>query len=191
MQDKSNGYEAIAEAFSHGRTLSIGPAIVRKWSARLQPSASILDLGCGSGIPISETLLHQGFTVYGVDASETLAAKFRERFPDAAVECNSVEESSFFNRTFDAVTAWGLLFLLSAETQRNLIGKVAGALNRNGHFLFTSPREACSWIDRMTGFPSISLGHEVYAEQLAAHGLLLVGTDEDQGSNHYYFATRV
>jgi 2-polyprenyl-3-methyl-5-hydroxy-6-metoxy-1,4-benzoquinol methylase len=121
VRDKSNGYEAIADAFTHARTLSIGPSIVRKWATRLQPGTSILDIGCGSGIPISETLLQEGFTVYPVDASEALVAKFRERFPDAAVECNSVEESSFFNRTFDAVLAWGLMFLLPADTQRNLI----------------------------------------------------------------------
>jgi 2-polyprenyl-3-methyl-5-hydroxy-6-metoxy-1,4-benzoquinol methylase len=190
VRDRSNGYEAIAEAYTRARTLSIGPSIVRKWAARLQPGASILDIGCGHGIPISETLLQEGFAVHGVDASETLVAKFRERFPDAPVECNSVEESPFFNRTFDAVLAWGLMFLLPADAQRNLIGKVARALNRQGHTLFTSPKEACSWMDGMTGLPSISLGHEAYKQELAAHGLELVGNDKDEGENYYYFATR-
>ena len=105
MQDKSNGYEAIAEAFTDARTRSIRPGIVRKWARRLQPGAAILDIGCGHGVPISETLLQEGFAVYTVDASETLVSKLRSNFPDAAVECNSVEESSFFNRTFDAVLA--------------------------------------------------------------------------------------
>lgn len=190
VQDKTNGYEAIAEAFTRSRTPSIGPKIVRKWATRLQPGSAILDIGCGYGVPISETLLQEGFVVYGVDASETLVAKFRERFPDAAVECNSVEASSFFNRTFDAVLAWGLMFLLSADTQRAVFGKVARALNRDGHFLFTSPREACSWMDGMTGLPSISLGHGMYEQELAAHGLVLVGNDKDEGDNYYYFATK-
>ena len=53
------------------------------------------------------------------------------------------------------------MFLLPAGTQLNLIGKVTRALNRHGHFLFTSPREASSWMDTMTGLPSISLGHQV------------------------------
>jgi len=77
-----------------------------------------------------------------MDASETLVARFSQLFPDAAVECNSVEESSFFNRTFDAVLAWGLIFLLSADAQRNLIGKVARTLNPNGHFYSLHPRTA-------------------------------------------------
>jgi hypothetical protein len=41
-----------------------------------------------------------------------------------------------------------------------------------GHFLFTAPRQACSWLDGMTGLPSISLGHDAYAHELAAHGLV-------------------
>jgi 2-polyprenyl-3-methyl-5-hydroxy-6-metoxy-1,4-benzoquinol methylase len=188
VPDKSNGYEAIAEDFTRGRTPTIGPRIVRKWAKRLPPGACILDIGCGCGIPISEALLQDGFTVYGVDASATLISKFRDQFPSALVECSSVEDSLFFGRSFDAVVAWGLIFILPAETQRSLIGKVARALNRHGQFLFTSPKQACTWMDSMTGLPSISLGHEVYEQELAAHGLVLVGNDEDEGDNYYYFA---
>jgi 2-polyprenyl-3-methyl-5-hydroxy-6-metoxy-1,4-benzoquinol methylase len=190
VPDASNGYEAIAEAFIRARTPSIGPKVVRKWAAGLQPGASILDIGCGHGVPISEVLLQDGFTICGVDASETLVAKFRERFPGVAVECGSVDESGFFSRTFDAVLAWGLMFILPADTQRRLIGKVARALNCNGRFLFTSPKQACSWMDGMTGLPSLSLGHEVYERELKAHGLQLVGNEEDEGDNYYFFAVK-
>jgi 2-polyprenyl-3-methyl-5-hydroxy-6-metoxy-1,4-benzoquinol methylase len=191
LRDKSNGYEAIAESFTRARTLSIGPKIVRQWAKRLRPGASILDIGCGNGIPISKALLDEGFTVYGIDASKTLVADFEKRFPDVPVECGSVEESVFFNRTFDAGIAWGLMFLLPADTQVRLIGKVAHALHRHGHFLFTSPRDACSWMDAMTRLPSISLGHDVYVQELVAHGLALVGNDEDEGENYYYFARKL
>lgn len=188
--DRSNGYEAIAEAFVHARSPSIGPAVVSKWMQRLPPGASILDIGCGYGVSISQTLLQQGFAFHGVDASETLVGEFRRRFPDAAVECSSVEESTFFHRTFDAVVAWGLMFLLPPETQRHLIGKVAHVLNQPGYFLFTSPREACSWLDGMTDLPSVSLGHDEYEHVFKAHGLALIGNDEDEGGNYYYFAAK-
>ena len=191
MQDKSNGYEAIAEAFTRARRPHIGPKTVLEWAKRLQPGASVLDIGCGNGVPISKALLDEGFAVHGMDASETLVAEFRKRFPEATIECSSVEDSTFFNRTFDAVVAWGLMFILPAEVQRTVIGKVGHALNRQGQFLFTSPREACSWTDGMTGLPSISLGHQVYAEELAANGLALIGNDEDEGQNYYYFATKL
>lgn len=129
MPDASNGYENTAEAFIRARRPSIGPTVVRRWATGLRAGASILDLGCGSGVPISEALLQEGFPIYGVDASATLIAKFRERFPGVPLECSPVEESLFFSRSFDAAVAWGLMFLLPVDTQRNLIGKVARALN--------------------------------------------------------------
>jgi hypothetical protein len=125
-----------------------------------------------------------------VDASKSLVAAFTNRFPGVIVECNTVEDSQFFDRTFDAVVAWGLLFILSPDMQRLLIAKVARALNSAGHFLFTSPRRACRWEDGMTGLPSISLGHEAYEEELSANGLRLVGNDVDDGENYYYFARK-
>ena len=190
MQDSSNGYQATAETFILARSPTIGLRIVKKWAKGLPSDASILDIGCGHGIPISGALLQHGFTVYGVDASATLVARFRERFPHAPVECNSVEDSLFFSRTFDAVVAWGLFFILPALTQLSLIGKVARALNQRGHFLFTSPMQACSWRDSMTGLTSTSLGRQRYEQELVAHRLLLVGNDEDEGGNYYYFAVK-
>ena len=190
MPDGSNGYENIAEAFIRTRRSWIGPTVVRKWAAGLRPGASILDLGCGSGVPISEALLQDGFAVYGVDASATLIAKFRERFPAVPLECNTVEESLFFSRKFDAAIAWGLMFLLPVETQRSLIGKIARALNADGHFLFTAGKEADTWSDNMTGLHSSSLGHDAYQQELEAHGFRLVGNDVDEGDNYYYFAAK-
>ena len=190
MRDKSNGYEAIAEHFSRARTVSIGPRIVREWTKGLADGATILDLGCGYGIPISQTLLQDGFTVYGVDASPTLVSKFRKQFPNTPVECSPVEESAFFSRTFDAVIAWGLIFILPVESQRILIDKVARVLNPNGKFLFTATKEPVTWMDNLTDLPSISLGHEVYEQELAAHRLVLVGNDQDEGGNYYYFAIK-
>ncbi len=141
-------------------------------------------------MPISETRLQEGFNVYGVDASESLVQDFRNRFPAATVECNAVEDSHFFHRNFDAVVAWALMFLLPAEIQRKLIAEVARVLNPRGHFLFTSPQEACSWTDAMTGLRSLSLGHEAYETDLRESGLGLVGNMVDEGENYYYFAKK-
>jgi 2-polyprenyl-3-methyl-5-hydroxy-6-metoxy-1,4-benzoquinol methylase len=104
-QDKSNGYEEVAERFMSARNPRTGAAIVREWSHKLPPRTTILDLGCGHGVPISQTLIEEGFTVFGVDASPTLIEAFRKRFPNAFAECSAAEDSEFFERTFDGVVA--------------------------------------------------------------------------------------
>ena len=189
--DRSNGYEANAAEFMAGRgTSDVGVAPVRAWARSLRPGATILDLGCGHGLPIACALMEDGFTIYGVDASETMTAAFRSRFPGAHIACETVQESRFFSRTFDGAVAWGLMFLLPAEVQIALIRKVAPALVRGGRFLFTSPRQQCTWADNLTGLESLSLGASAYESALHDAGFRLAGTHQDEDDNHYYDAVR-
>ena len=191
--DRSNGYEEIALTFISGRGRNhsgVGAAVVADWSKLLSAGATVLDLGCGTGIPVSQALIERGFNVYGVDASPTMVAAFRANFPNVPVECAAVEDSDFFGQTFDGVVAWGLLFLLDAEVQCRLIGKVAGVLRSGGRLLITAPRQSCSWRDAMTGGISISLVQEAYRKALEAEGMSLVGTHCDEDENHYYFAQK-
>jgi SAM-dependent methyltransferase len=137
-------------------------------------------------VPISEALTNEGFVVYGIDASPTLASTFHRRFPRAHLACEAIEHSRFFDRTFDGVIAVGLMFLLPAEAQRATIHKVGRALNGGGRFLFTSPAQKCTWTDVLTGRESLSLGAEEYKAVLSDAGLTLIGEHEDEGANHYY-----
>ena len=79
--DRSNGYEDNAERFMVIRNARIGAAAVSDWANGLSAGSSILDLGCGHGVPISQALIENGFAVHGIDASAKMIAAFRERFP--------------------------------------------------------------------------------------------------------------
>ncbi len=189
--DLSNGWDAIAaELIARREKSRIGITVVRRWAHSLPRGASVLDLGCGSGVPVSEALIHEGLVVYGLDASPTLVAAFRGRFPRADVACEAVETSRFFGRTFDAVIAVGLLFLLSVEAQKVVIAKIGLALNPGGRVLFTSPSQECTWADLMTGRQSCSLGASSYITLLSEAGLRLIAEYVDEGENHYYDAVR-
>lgn len=189
--DASNGYESVAAKFIAAREQSsIGIEVVRTWARNLSSGAAILDLGCGTGVPISQLLIEAGFRIYGVDASPTLVAEFHRRFPQMSVACEPVETSAFFAKTFDGVVAIGLMFLLPADVQRSLIFKVASALNRGGHFLFASPSQVCEWTDLMTGRLSRSLGEDAYITLLAEAGLVIIGNYTDEGGNYYFHALK-
>jgi len=189
--DRSNGYETIAEEFITIRNRSnIGVTAVLDWARFLPPGGAILDLGCGHGIPISKTLIDEGFAVYGIDASARMIDAFRDHFPQTPTECSAIEDSTFFDRRFDGALAWGLMFLLAPEAQATLIQKVASALKPGGRFLFTSPHRACEWLDSLTGRKSVSLGSATYRTIVESEGLALVGEAEDEGQNNYYFACK-
>ena len=172
-------------------TSGVGTSAIRQWVRALPFGATVLDLGCGTGLPITNVLIGEKLTVYGIDASPTLVAAFRQNFPDTPVACEAAEESSFFHRQFDAVIAVGLLFLLPASVQETIIQKVSDGLNPGGKFLFTSPPVKTEWVDILTGQGSASPGAEMYQTWLSASGLTLREQFEDEGNNHYYAAVKL
>ena len=194
MTDASNGYEGIAAEFLAGRgrasSTAVGAREVRNWARTLPSGATVLDLGCGPGLPITKVLVEEGLNVYGIDGSPSLVNAFRHNFPEIPIACESVQDSLFFNRLFDGVIAWGLIFLLLPEDQRRLIQRVANILVPGGRFLFTSSPEVepLVWNDAMTGLESRSLGPAEYRKLLSDAGLRVTREYEDIGENHYYDA---
>jgi SAM-dependent methyltransferase len=196
MTDRSNGYETVSADFlarrgnSRTRSNAIGVNAVRKWAKTLPYGSSVIDLGCGPGVPITVVLVEEGLKVFGVDAAPSFVAAFRHNLPGTPIACEPVLESSFFNRTFDAVLSIGLIFLLNAEEQHHLIRRCADILVPGGRLLFTSTAKPHVWNDAMTGMESISLGAEEYRRQLAAVGLSVTSEYEDEGQNHYFDALK-
>ena len=196
MTDASNGYEGIAAEFLAGRgrasSTAVGAREVRNWARTLPSGATVLDLGCGPGLPITKVLVEEGLNVYGIDASPSLVNAFRHNFPEIPIACESVQDSLFFNRLFDGVIAWGLIFLLLPEDQRRLIQRVAKILVPGGRFLFTSSPEVepLVWNDAMTGLESRSLGPVEYRKLLSEAGLRVTSEYEDVGENHYFDARK-
>jgi SAM-dependent methyltransferase len=186
----------VAAQFLAGRgkapSTGIGAMAVQEWARTLRRGATVIDLGCGSGRPITAALLTEGLNVYAIDASPTLTEAFRRNFPNTPVACEAVEESALFDRTFDGVVAWGLIFLLSPDAQRRLIRRVAEILVPGGRLLFTSCAgvEPLVWNDAMTGLESRSLGAAEYRRELSGVGLSVIREYEDEGQNHYFDALK-
>lgn len=192
--DRSNGYEAVAAEFlarrGSGRSTGIGVHAVREWAQMLPKGVAVLDIGCGPGFPITEVLASEKLDVFAIDAAPSFVQAFQRNLPNTPIVCEAVQDSTFFDRTFDGVLAWGLMFLLSPEDQRRLIRRIANILVPGGRLLFTSPAEPLVWNDAMTGLESRSLGAEEYRKQLSAVGLFVTSEYEDEGQNHYFDASK-
>lgn len=194
MSDRSNGYERVAAEFLAGRggapSTAVGTRRVRDWARALPRGAAVLDLGCGPGIPITKVLIDEGLEVYAIDAAPSLVEAFRHNFPHVPVACESVVDSSFFERTFEGVVAWGLMFLLQPHEQRRLIERIGDILAPDGRLLFTSEAEPMVWSDAMTGLESRSLGAVEYRRLLSSVGLAEITEYDDEGQNYYFDAVR-
>jgi SAM-dependent methyltransferase len=192
--DLSNGYESVSVEFlarrgsRRTRSRAIGVKEVRNWAQTLPRGSSVIDLGCGPGFPITVVLAEEGLQVFGVDAAPSFVSAFRHNLPGTPIVCESVLESSFFDRTFDAVLSIGLMFLLKAQEQHRLVRRFADILVPGGRLLFTSTAKPHVWTDVMTGLESISLGAEQYRKLLGANGISVAEEYEDVGESHYFDA---
>jgi SAM-dependent methyltransferase len=108
--------------------------------SRLPGQASVLDLGCGTGVPILKYLTDQNIKVTGVDASEKILEIARTNFPDVPFILQDMRQLDLDTK-FDAIIAWHSFFHLPADDQPAMFERFAGHLNANGVLLFTSGTE--------------------------------------------------
>ncbi len=185
--DAAEAYERNATRFLAARDHSaVGSKVVANWARTLPHGATTIELGCGGGYPVSQTLIDAGLKLHAIDGSATLCDVFQQRFPDVPVQCTRVQDCRLFDHQYDAAIAIGLMFLLPVPDQEDLIRRVAQILGPAGRFLFTAPLETGSWIDLNTGIQCVSAGRAHYESILQAVGFNRMTTFEDAGANNYY-----
>ncbi|NOK07963.1 class I SAM-dependent DNA methyltransferase [Corallococcus exercitus] len=186
-------YDLIADWYASQRAGHMGVPEVTALAASLPAGALVLDVGCGTGLPLTRVLLEHGCQVTGVDSSRELLARFQANFPHVPVLCASILSCELQAQTFDAAIAWGVLFHLRHEEQEQAIANIARALKPGAAFLFTSG-DAHGSMDGapMNGVPFRYHSYSVqgYRDLLRAHGLALETTHTDPGGNVYYLARK-
>jgi 2-polyprenyl-3-methyl-5-hydroxy-6-metoxy-1,4-benzoquinol methylase len=104
------------------------------------PGANVLDLGCGTGMPVMKYLLENGMNVVGVDASERILEIAKRNFPAVHFLPADMRRLSL-DKKFHAIIAWNSFFHLPSEDQPAMFNIIKEHLSENGVFLFTSGKE--------------------------------------------------
>ena len=182
-------YNEIAHIFEQKRSLTIGTDYANKFlhllSSHFQrpDSCTILDIGCGTGIPLTRLLASSGARVIGLDISPKMIEKARANVPNASFIVGDIVTARF-EAKFEGVFAWDSLFHLPLARQEDVIRKIVGWLDSNGVFLFTAGGnygEIASEMFEMTFYYS-SLSAEQYENILAEENCrVLIHEIDDPG----------
>jgi SAM-dependent methyltransferase len=133
------GYDAVSR---HYRADDADPDTHRPWvtelTERLPAHASILDLGCGNGIPMARDLAAAGFTVIGVDLSEVQVDRARALVSGATFLVADATTVDLPERSFDAVVCLYALIHIPLEEQPPLLARIAGWLRPGGLLVATT-----------------------------------------------------
>ncbi|KAM5530052.1 hypothetical protein V8D89_016284 [Ganoderma adspersum] len=151
------GYDAIAPkylAWSAPRPTTTRAGYVAQLLELLAPGASVLELGCGAGVPTTQTIAahEKRLRVTGVDISAAQVALAREhvRAPDAEGEEGKdrvafvhadMTKLEYAEGSFDAVLAFYSIFHLPQEEQPPMVGRMIGWLKPGGYLLLNMRTE--------------------------------------------------
>lgn len=107
-------------------------AAIAELSRRLPRGASVLDLGCGTGVPTARVLTDQGHRVLGVDTSSKMLDLARKQVPGAIFIKQDMRDAAFSADEFDAVSAYFSLMMLSRSDISLVLGRVRTWLKPGG-----------------------------------------------------------
>src|SRR5574341_1578834 len=101
-----SGYNAIAPKYLATRgEASEDVQLLQELIRRLPKGASVLDAGCGAGVPVTK-LLSQSFEVTGVDFAESQIQLARQLVPGARFVCQDITQLAFPENSFDAICSY-------------------------------------------------------------------------------------
>ncbi len=101
---------------------------------RLSPGASVLDAGCGAGVPIA-LWLSERFHVTGVDISAEQLALARTRVPRATFLRQDMTKLDVPPNSFDAITCFYSLIHVPREHHAHVLANFYRALKTDGLLL--------------------------------------------------------
>jgi SAM-dependent methyltransferase len=157
-------------AAARGRDLS-----ERSWIERfadlLGPGAAVLDIGCGSGLPIAGHLAERGYRVTGIDSSPEMITMFRASLPDAVAEVADMRLLRL-GRRFGGLIAWDSFFHLTPDDQRLMFPVFRDHAEPGAPLLFTSGPAFGQAVGALQGEPlyHASLDPDEYRQLLGRAG---------------------
>lgn len=141
-------YDDIADVYlkwtqpSHEIRLSYLQTMLRSLdSAKGNRKISILELGCGAGVPCTQLLAsHDYISVTANDISDTQIAMAKERLPESVnLIQGDMMELDFTPEHFDAVTAMYSIFHLPRNEQTVILRRIFDWLKPGGQLLANFP----------------------------------------------------
>jgi ubiquinone/menaquinone biosynthesis C-methylase UbiE len=193
------GYDLVSHAY---RTDDADEGLYTDWlemlETRIAPGSSVLDLGCGCGVPVARRLARR-YSVTGVDFSPIQIARARQLVPTATFVCADMTTLRFPNESFAAITCFFALIHLPLDEQPTLLTDVGRWLQPGGLFAASVGHKV--WTGRVKDWLGVTGGDmwwsqadaETYRRWLADAGLRLElerFVPEDSGGHTFVLARR-
>jgi SAM-dependent methyltransferase len=140
MSEFAATYDALAprwEAWTGAVTPDPRAAWVGKLGGVVEPGEAVVELGCGTGVPVGVELAAR-YAYTGVDASSGMLDRARARLPRATLIRSDMEDVEFAPASLGAVVALYSIIHVPRERHADLFQAIASWLQPGGALLATT-----------------------------------------------------
>jgi len=180
-------WDNIAETYDD-RQISPLSNRFKEFIESLPENGSILDLGCGTGIPYARFMVDNGFRVTGIDLSEGMVRVASRNVPDAHFLQMSMTEMPFKDEFDGAISSFSML-LLSPEMFVETSKRIHMALKSGGLFYLSLNEPPNSLDDPDEEVYVNIMGQDMYSRAYTVEEVEAIFTD--LGFSHVSFHREV
>lgn len=124
---------------AEGKTIHVGlgekeSVFVDSFIGSLPKNGEVLDLGCGTGVPLGKILYESKLNITGVDVSDKMVERYKDNLPKAKVFRMPMTKIKWVNK-FDGILASYSLLCLPLDDFSTMAKKITIALKKDGIFL--------------------------------------------------------
>ena len=193
--DSSNlvqeGYDKIAPVYHEQRNQFKNQSILELFSHYVGSEGHILDLGCGSGVPVAKFLLNKGIEITGIDISQSMLDLARKNIPSATLIKQNMRQVDFPKNTFDGVVCFYALYHVPRVNHRDILKNIFRMLKPGGVLVFSIGSSAWEGVEDFHGTQMYWSHYApgVYGDMLEEIGFDIVfAEDIDHGEEtHFWF----
>jgi ubiquinone/menaquinone biosynthesis C-methylase UbiE len=135
VQMVRSGYDKIAKRYVSERESINNSREVAAFCTKVPSSAKILDVGCGTGIPIARDLVKSGFEVIGIDSSSEMVSVARQSVQGAKLLQMDMTRLGFQPESFDGLISCYAIFHVPRSSHADLFQSFHRVLKPDGIML--------------------------------------------------------
>jgi cyclopropane fatty-acyl-phospholipid synthase-like methyltransferase len=132
-----SGYDAIAQRYLAARDPTDKMRYVQRLAGAIPRGGSVLDVGCGAGVPVDRFLVDQGFDVIGIDISAAQIELARRLVRGGRFEVRDMLSLRDGEFRVDGVVSLYAIFHTPRERHAPLLETFASFLRSEGVLLVT------------------------------------------------------
>lgn len=129
------GSEAAVDAESAKRNEFEDTDYLKRFSTLIERGKTILDVGCGDGLPVDEYLVTQGFAVNGIDVSSRMIELARMNVPQGFYEVKDMFDLTDGEYCVDGIVSLRAMMHVPRQKYRRLLESFASFMPNGGALL--------------------------------------------------------